>query len=471
MKGEKGSLKNRMKEWKLRRQYQKKIKEKEKLEEKKLQSEREEHKEKSQFITIQTITKKGKVGLKMVFGILFGFLENINTDSNKKENQEKKTLEAPENIVKEVSNETLGFAEIQEIEENKNTITDKEIELIYFTNKPYENKYMVEVEQDNLDNNKAINKEIESENKFIIDEVKYITNEIDNTHQKLNKIIESDEDFRKKRKDIISVKEEVQSLKEHYYESITSKKNILNNLSDITEIDPYNIRINPKELNRILQQCDMELSKIKKENKRMNQENFVIDKQLEKIRTVIDENLKEQKKDIDELKKLFNHAIAQNKRSILVTGIHNFLSKTMNIGLSLLPVAICKNKLVGMLGSTVVLNNRLRNMRKIIRKENNNINYIAYKTIEKEIKNEQLCIEKTKEVLEDSMHQLQSLKQEFIMEFYYDMDRYPEADDIMTEFASIEYQITSKNIELEEMLETTQNIETKNKQKIKVMES
>ena len=472
MKGEKGSLKNRMREWKLRRQYKKRIKEQEKLEEQNLKKEKYEQEKKNEFITIQTVTEKGKIGLKMVFGILFGFLENIYTNSNKKDDKEK-LIETPEDILEEVTAETSAFIEINQIEENKITMTDKQTELMSLMSKPHENKYIVNIKKNIQQNNleqQTFNKENEAEDEFILGEVKIITNGINNARNNLNAIIESDEDIKEKRKDIINIKEEVQKLKGLYYESIMQKKDELNKLSNITDIDLYSVRKSPKEMNLILQECDIQLSKIKKQNKNVRREDFNINNELECIKTVIDENLKEQKNDIDELKKLFNRAEIKNKRPTLVTGIHNFLSKTMNIGLSLLPITICKNKFVGMLGSTIVLNNRLRNMRKIIRKENNNINYITYKTIEKEIKNQQLCIGKTKAVLEDSMHQLQSLKQEFIMEFYYDMDRYPEADDIMTEFASIEYQITSKNIELEEMLEIIDDVEIKNKQKIKVME-
>lgn len=37
--------------------------------------------------------------------------------------------------------------------------------------------------------------------------------------------------------------------------------------------------------------------------------------------------------------------------------------------MSLVPVAVCKNKAIGMLGSVVVLNNRIRSMRKMINKK------------------------------------------------------------------------------------------------------
>lgn len=519
MKGEKGSLKNRLMEYNNRKKQQQRMKEAKTLEKQIKKQDNIRKKEKDGFITIQTVTKKGKNQLKKIFGFLFAFLENICTDSHKKD-KKIDTLEQPnlqytsryeknidtyeqENELEEriKEQETKEQIEKQDILEEKIDESDKLIEndvtpeqmdekvkkeivseqesemvekqdtLVYSEEDILGNELLENqsAKSDTVDEQKKITLlESEPKGSSLTDTIIELTNGINIVHNNLDTIIESDEDINDKRKDIIGLKEKIQNLKDLYQKSVNPEKEALKNLDEIKDIDPYNLRNSPKEMNELLQKCDNELSKIKKQNK--DTDNFVLNKELERVKTVIEENLKEQKDEIDELKELFNRAEIKNKRSTLVTGIHNFLSKTINIGLSLLPITICKNKFVGMLGSTVILNNRLRSMRKIIRKENKNISYITYKNIANELRNQKLCIDKTKEVLEDSMHQLQNLKQEFIMEFYYDMDRYPEADDIMTEFSSIEYQITSKNNELEEMLQTIENVEERNKQKIKVMD-
>jgi len=161
------------------------------------------------------------------------------------------------------------------------------------------------------------------------------------------------------------------------------------------------------------------------------------------VQNKIKENITEQEKDINILKNEFKKAGVKDKRSVLVNGIHNYLSNTINIEINSL---VLNDRMTEIFCSTIILNNRLRGIRRIIRKENKNIEYInnSFQT-----NSEILCLEKVKEIIEDSIDQIKNLKQEFIMEFYYDMDRYPETEDIMTEFSSIEYQITSKEREIE----------------------
>lgn len=224
-------------------------------------------------------------------------------------------------------------------------------------------------------------------------------------------------------------------------------EDINNSVSKIEEPTVIPVLISNVENNEI-PPVDSFLDEIKSER--------FIDNQLE---TIIDYNLNQQKEEIEHLKKLFNDTDIKNKRSVLVNGIHNFLSKTINICLESNENYICKNEFVSILGSIVILNNRLRNLRKIMRKENKNINYINYKDIVAEIQNQELCIDKIRELLDNSFSQLKNLKHDFVMEFYYDMDRYPETEDIMVNFMNIEYQITSKNIELDEMLKEMENID------------
>lgn len=514
MMGEKGSLKNRIKEWKLKRQYKKKIKEKKILEEKNAKKEKDSQKNNSEYIIIQNMTEKSKNGLKKIFGFMFAFIENICTNACKKESKTKKIILKPEEkyIYKQVELENISLYEKDDFvggdndkentkekiivgnesktegkttieesivddefkQEEKTMIEEKdevniaieEQALQFSDNKLEDNKNIINLQNSDTDNDLLHPKE-EQENTQLLKAVQFITNEISEIDNKLNIIEESDKDIKETRKETIAVKGEIQALKKYYEESISPKKASLKDLSN--DIDPYNIRVSPKKMNQLLQKCDIELSKIKKEIKNKVLEDLEINKELECIKAVIEENLEEQKKDIDKLKDEFNKAGIKEKRPTLVKGIHNFLSKTMNIGLSLLPFTICKNKIIGILGSAVILNNRLRSMRKIIRKDNNNINFITYKNIANEINNRKSCVDKTKEMLEDSLHQLQNLKQEFIMEFYYDMDRYSETENIMTEIASIEYQITSKTLELEEMRQTLGDVEIQNKQKIKTI--
>lgn len=157
----------------------------------------------------------------------------------------------------------------------------------------------------------------------------------------------------------------------------------------------------------------------------------------------INENIKEQEQDIKILKENFNKATIIDKRAVLIKDINNYLNNTINTEINSIPL---NDKQIEVLSSIIILNNRLRGIRKVISKENKDIQYVDNLF---EMDNPLVCLEKTKEIIKDSMKQIKNLKQEFIMGFYYDMDRYPETEDIMTAFSNIEYQITSKERELE----------------------
>jgi len=468
MKSEKG---NEIKEWELHDQNQEEV----------INSEIEKSQENDEFVTIQTVSEKGKNGLKRAFGFLIGKVEKIcpkkikNTSKEKSEEKyvykdielknislyenddivEEKIVYEEEPVVVPINDEVVADSFVNTeviVEENKDVNTESQAELLSLMSQPYENKYIVDRANDDENLQDEPTTDL-TRSESMLTEFNEITTEISNFHTQLNTIIELEEKIEDKREKIIELKENIQSLKKQYNEKIMPKKEILKNNLLIIEGDQYNLRNSSKEISNLLQKCDSELSKIKKQRQETKindttEENKVvkINEEIDFVKTIIEENLQEQSLEIDEIKDSFNQAEVKSKRSILITGIHNFLSKTIDLGLNLLPSVISENKFDGMLGSIVVLNNRLRSIRKIIRKENKDMEYITYENIK------EVSTDKTREMLEDLMHQLQSLKQEFIMEFYYDMDRYPESDDIMTEFTSIEYQITSKNSELDEMI-------------------
>ncbi len=548
--GEKGSLKNRIKEWKLQIEKIRKEKEVKEKEEEFLKQKCAEEKKEKEMITIHAVTTRFKNSLKFTFGMLFAAIEYICTESFKTEKlkkieiKESRTNEELKEEIKEVEQEILTKkVESNEIKEDEykkeeqlqnieNDILEKQSEedskefslqeepkeeikkeVEVPTKKSKLKGFAIDIEKEkkktplkpleDKEQGQSIKETVneDSKNKWLgqggtntvepikkVHKSKFIQEDIqlepeESVYAKITQITEQlreldktlliipeqvkDED--EQEEEILHIKEEIEELKLQYQEVVKENENKpIRELEHIEEIDPYNLRYSGEEINQLSQKCDTELSKLKKQ--KIEEDFLVTEKELNILKTSIEENIKEQECDIDELKKLFNQAEIMRKRPTLVTGLHNFLSKTIDIGLSLLPLSLFKNKFVGILGSTIILNNRIRNMRKVIRKENKDINYITYKTIKESLKHQKSCIKKTQEVLQDSMKQLQDLKQEFIVEFYYDMDRYQETDDIMKEFSSIEYQITSKNWELEEMLETIKNTEEKEKQKIKSLE-
>lgn len=298
----------------------------------------------------------------------------------------------------------------------------------------------------NQQNNKKTGKEIKEplekriENKvnkiIILEELSTLREKFNLIENRLKEILELNIDEYEKEKLVLALKSETEEMDTLYSSSIES------NLSIIDE----NIEFDRLQITDLLKKCDKQLLEINK-YKKIKEED-----EQEIVYKIMNDNQKEQSNDIEQLKDSVKKVESNKKRSTLVIEIHNFLNKTIDIGINLIPTNISKNIHLGILVSVVVLNNRIRQLRKIMRKENSEIEVIKYKDIIEILKDNELIVEKTKELLVDSLYQLKNLKQEFEIEFYYDMDRYNETEDIMVDFASIEYEITSKKNELEELL-------------------
>lgn len=462
--GEKGSLKNRVKEWLHRRKYNQKKKEEQlALDEKKKQL--GQQKKKKELEDKPSFQNRIQTSLKFVFGMLLGVVEQI-SDSIQSKSSTKEEGITDRYRIKEMKEEKYIQPTLDSSIVQSNITKEKEA-----CEYPEDNKVKENVVEEN------------NAEEAVLLGIEEITKHVTVVKEKLEEIKTEEKEPEEKRQDLISLKAEVQDLKKQYV-TFASENDLSKNanLNELENIDVYDLKHSPKQITALITACDKELSELKKQRRIYNDKNLlptkkektesleITKKDINRLKTTIEENLVEQQIDIEEIKNLFNEAEISKKRGTIVTGIHNFLSKTINIGFSLLPLSICKNKFVGMLGSTIVLNNRLRSMRKMIRKENQNIDYITYKKLLFSVQNEKMCIMKMQEVLNDSVLQLNSLKQEFIMEFYYDMDRYPEVENIMTEFSNIEYQLTSKEMELDKYSNTISKVEEKTKQKVKVIE-
>ena len=271
---------------------------------------------------------------------------------------------------------------------------------------------------------------------IILEELSELRKNIKIVEGKLEETLELDIDETEKERIILTLKDEVEEFDTIYCRSIQPNLSIIN---DDIEFDKLQIE-------KLLKKCDEQLLEVNK-YKKSKEEN-----EQEIIRNIINENIREQNNDIENLKDDVKKVESYNKRYTLIIAIHNFLNKTIDTGISPITIPNIKNQSLELLINVIVLNNRLRNLRKIIRKENSEIEFIKYKDIIDSIKENRLTNYKTEELINDTIYQLKNLKQEYEMEFYYDMDRYSEAAEIMIDFASIEYEITSKRIELEELL-------------------
>lgn len=263
------------------------------------------------------------------------------------------------------------------------------------------------------------------------------------------------------------------------YESLSKEGFFLDLKYDkeLQEIDKNKILNNQKQLLLFVTECEQEISKlkIKKEMEERKEKKVVKIKkgftELDDINLLnqsINENLEEQEKEIDKMKQLFKKADKMRKRGSLLRGVHRFLGTTITLAISILPLKLFKNKMVGIMGTGIVLNNRIRSMRKLINKQNNDINYITYKDVAHQINEQKACALSTEMILTDTLQQLNYLKTEFFFEFSFDLELYPEAKMIQKQFQAIEEEILRRNVELQDMLEEMNRIDKKHQKVLKL---
>lgn len=401
-----------------------------------------------EFVAIDSFVYKIRNSLKAGFRVLFNGVERIfSSKNNHHEGTDIFIEDSKTNLDNIISNEETETEVISVVEECVEILDPDESEENQVKKSIDEMKDFCENLQASINDITLERKRKQEANiETLKQEFISINEEIDSVSKKIEIISLQDGSLKDKRNNLILLKEDIFKLKKQY-ESLTfeNDKQVMNRLK---KVDSYNLRYNGKYINYLLQKCDKELSKIKKEQKdRLN----VSEEDINGLKNSIDQNLKNQQMEINELKKKFNSVAIDKKRSIFITGINNFLVNTINLQISIGPV--CKNKYLKILESMVILNNRIRNMRKIIRKENDNIHYIKYDDLLGFIKTKTLCIQKLHNIIDDSFLQIENLKQEFILEFYYDLDRYHEGDNIMESFSNIEYQLKSRSMELKNNVE------------------
>ncbi len=124
------------------------------------------------------------------------------------------------------------------------------------------------------------------------------------------------------------------------------------------------------------------------------------------------------KKDVDkvqkEIKKL-NKLLDKNRKKRSFPIFKTFFANTLRFGVTLLPLKLFKNRLLGNLLSMVLLNNKIRAMRNIVKKQD--INYLDVESLINNIKKNSEITQKNISICDDSLYQLVNLKEEFLFEY------------------------------------------------------
>lgn len=395
-----GSLKNRFKV------YRKNIL----LNKKKIKVKIKNYKEKN--YKVNKIKKNSKVRnfFLIIIGFIFGFFEYKSSKkniSNNKSNSKKKIV-SNNNFKKKdnqislknfkISNKVNIYTNVFEQETYSlkpipNLRNDKksDVDLVFISsnlllNKSHDNKFSLKKQNKNILNNSLKKSNKNSDKKTVVilhkkgiglQEVKP-SNELEKDNQiKKQDNVELEKDHKLNKNDKLNI-EMLNSLEE-------KKSTMIENISTLNS------------------------NKEKKTEKK--EEVFIDSRELEKGISIIKKNLIEQEKFFDKEYKIFNQNSGNIKSKLKINSFDTFIDRTLEVIYNLFPVALFKNKMLGTLVSSILINNSIKKIRKQT-ELNKNINVIVPEYLN-QIKKQGQILESIFDVQEDSLNNLISLKVSF----------------------------------------------------------
>lgn len=398
--GEIGSLKNRFKV------YRKNIF----LNKKKIKVKIKNYKEKN--YRVNKIKKNSKVRnfFLIIIGFIFGFFEykfSKKNISNNKSNSKKKIV-SNNNFKKKdnqislknfkISNKVNIYTNVFEQETYSlkpipNLRNDKksDVDLVFISsnlllNKSRDNRFSLKKQNKNILNNSLKKSNKNSDKKTVVilhkkgiglQEVKP-SNELEKDNQiKKQDNVELEKDYKLNKNDKLNI-EKLNSLEE-------KKSTMIENVSTLNS------------------------NKEKKTEKK--EEVFIDSRELEKGISIIKKTLIEQEKFFDKEYKIFNQNSDNIKSKLKINSFDTFIDRTLEVIYNLFPVALFKNKMLGILVSSILINNSIKKIRKQT-ELNKNINVIVPEYLN-QIKKQGQILESIFDVQEDSLNNLISLKVSF----------------------------------------------------------
>ena len=268
-------------------------------------------------------------------------------------------------------------------------------------------------------------------NEYIIKTTKKIeqtTSRLINIEQDLS-WIESDKQRKKLLFEIEYIKEQLKRMEIEYKEQ-KNKGLLKQRLERLEDMDQYKLCKNDTIIRELKQKCVQimenertEKKKQKKEKEQLptkeqkNKENNIkreknqiqsLIQELSLMQEITKKQLKNQKKEIEQIQEKFKKS-TRKKRSFFYH-FKNFLTNTFQLTLSILPLTLFKNKVVGALTSAILINQTIKSTRELFNKKSTLYYDIDY--IVSNIQNEMQCVEQTKILCFDSLEQINLLKRE-----------------------------------------------------------
>lgn len=355
------------------------------------------------------------------------------------------------------------------IEQNKKTIDElkKDINIKQDINEPKKEK--PQKKSDKVTISPLVSKELVKEDEDLIKYRAYVidTNKLlkdsksvlKNIDEELNRNIDTDIYYYQ----LKDLKEKISVIKKEYYDFKHSDYiYILEADYKLNEKDKCSIIKNSNEIDNYLNKCNTLLQRIedkkqvksnpepaiqktvqvKKEPVLEEQKSIEVPKillEIEEASLLIKKDIKDQRKSIIKIEEKINNMPLYEQKQKRLGFFDNILSNSFKIGVSLLPIKMFKNRMLGMVVSGFMLNNTIRSMRKLINKDVP----VDYIELNRRIKNQVDIINSYDTICNDSLYQISSLKEEFIRCYGNNIDD-AEVKKTYTKLLSLEEQVVQE---------------------------
>ena len=182
--------------------------------------------------------------------------------------------------------------------------------------------------------------------------------------------------------------------------------------------DKYHILKNNDVLDSLYQECNLKLEQIenkkeekKKEEKKVKQEVINIE-EIKKINKYLEKQIKKQHLQISKLKLLILNTEKRLRKQSILMNIKTMLGTSFKFCFGLFPLSIFKSRLVSDLVNSFMFNNSIRGIRNLINEEQ-----IEYARLTRLIYNQKDLIFNTRLVYEDALTQIEFLKYDLLTRF------------------------------------------------------
>ena len=181
----------------------------------------------------------------------------------------------------------------------------------------------------------------------------------------------------------------------------------------------------------------------------------IVTKEFIKAKEYVLNNIIAQNKFLDDYFKKIN--VSNNKKKTIFSSLFSFSKTIMNFTISLLPISIFKNKMLGTLVSTIMINNSIKSMRKMLNPQMT-INYEMF--LEDYLDNKSI-INNIYNLCNNSLEELNTFKTEILF-----LNNYKDYQTLLKQIDLIEYNIIKQKEKLQMKIKKLDKVYVKIKNNI-----